>query len=70
MSAPETPRAFPSNAIDDRFGGMTLRDWFAGQALAGIVAITFQGTRVFGPAAAAREAFKHADEMLAQRGER
>lgn len=30
MSDPENPPAFPN--------GMTLRDWFAGQALAGIMA--------------------------------
>lgn len=38
MSDPNNPRAFPSSAIDDTFGGMTLRDWFAGQALAGLLA--------------------------------
>lgn len=33
MSAQDTPRAFPSVAIEDAHGGMELRDWFAGQAL-------------------------------------
>ena len=33
MSDQNNPRAFPSSAMDDKFGGMTLRDWFAGQAL-------------------------------------
>jgi len=36
MSEHGNPRAFPSAAIADFFGGMTLRDWFAGQALAGL----------------------------------
>ena len=39
MSAHDTPRAFPSAAIDDAYGGMPLLDWFAGQALAGLCAI-------------------------------
>lgn len=38
MSARDGGRAFPSSAIDPQFGGMTLRDWFAGQALTGIIA--------------------------------
>lgn len=28
------PRAFPSNAIGEEYGGMSLHDWFAGQAVA------------------------------------
>ncbi len=35
---PHNPRAFPSGAINDRFGGMTLLDHYAGQALAGVLA--------------------------------
>lgn len=38
MTDVTNPRAFPSAAIDDAYGGMTLRDWFAGQALAGWLA--------------------------------
>lgn len=34
--APENPSAFPQS--DTIYGGMTLRDWFAGQALAGWMA--------------------------------
>lgn len=30
--------AFPSAAINPAFGGMSLRDWLAGQALSGIIA--------------------------------
>ena len=54
--------AFPS----DRFGerGMSLRDWFAGQALAGLIACpnTSGGEKDF-----ARNAYKLADAMLAER---
>lgn len=38
MSAQDTPRAFPSATIDDAFGGMSKREWFAGMALAGMLA--------------------------------
>ena len=37
MSDEQNPRAFPSIAIDDKCGGMQLRDWFAGQALASVL---------------------------------
>lgn len=61
--AENNPRAFPSAAIDDRYGGMSLRDWFAGQWLAGLAAE--------GVAASAEEyaeeAYDIADAMLAQR---
>lgn len=30
-------RAFPSNAIDEQFGGMSERTWLAGMALSGIL---------------------------------
>ena len=39
---------------------MTLRDWFAGQALVGLA-------KEFSPIDAARYAYQHADEMLAAR---
>lgn len=38
METPENPRAYPSAAIDDKYGGMTLRDKFAGDALIGLLA--------------------------------
>lgn len=41
MDAPANPPAFPL-AVDESFqfanDGMSLRDWFAGQALAGLLA--------------------------------
>ena len=36
MANPINLRAFPSNAIDPKYGGMELRDWFAGQVAAGM----------------------------------
>ena len=41
--------------------GMTLRDWFAGQALAGLLAQASLGFD------AAQAAYEYADEMLAER---
>lgn len=38
MTDTTNPRAFPSAAIDPRYGGMQLRDWFAGQIVCGILA--------------------------------
>lgn len=57
-------RAFPSAAIDDRYGGMTLRDWFAGQALAGFTVAT---NSAFEPERYAQACYSLADAMLAQR---
>lgn len=57
--------AFPAFGVDGPVEyGMTLRDYFAGQALAGICA--------FGPyrTSAPQEAYKIADAMLAEREKR
>ncbi len=43
-------------------GGMTLRDWFAGQALAGLLAA---GPHDCTTAEIASDAYRHADSMLA-----
>ena len=50
--------------------GMSLRDWFAGQALAGILANAKLNAADGGysPAMAAADAFTTADAMLAARG--
>lgn len=42
--------------------GMTLRDWFAGQALAGSVS-----RAMINPAERATQAYRYADAMLAER---
>lgn len=64
MSGPASFRAFPSTAISPECGGMTLRDWFAGQWLAGMLA---GGQQFESPEAVADEAFAVADAMLAER---
>lgn len=69
--------AFPGQPWPDRVGvyekapGMTLRDWFAGQALAGIAAnsngIFIGGEIRHDTPAYARVAYEIADAMLAER---
>lgn len=75
----DNPPAFPSHAGDPNMsdprnriscGGMTLRDWFAGQALAGLRG-GLSGGYVPDSAEceeAATVAFRIADAMLAARG--
>jgi hypothetical protein len=68
VSAGATFRAFPSSAIDDQFGGMSLRDWFAGQALAGFTSCDDgDGDVLMGAADTAKAAYNYADAMLAER---
>lgn len=67
--------AFPGETVE-RFGmhatkrvvhgGMTLRDWFAGQALAGIIAHADK-FGALAPTIAAEAAYEAADAMLAAR---
>ncbi len=76
---PENPNAFPHPALADEnfhpsydMSGMTLRDYFAGQALAAIVAKSpFQETpksySVYDKAAIG--AYDYADAMLKERAE-
>lgn len=59
--------AFPvaGDSLDDGYvEGMTLRDWFAGQALAGLMAM--QSSSV-DPSSTAKRCFTLADAMLAER---
>lgn len=52
----------------DYAGGLTLRDWFAGQALVGMLAQVENATRqAITPDAAANAAYHMADAMLARR---
>ena len=62
--------AFPQSvSADGPYGGLTARDWFAGQALAGLLAnATLKPKTTFNEAAA--EAFAFADAMLAERAKR
>lgn len=48
--------------------GMTLRDYFAGQTLLGIVSINKYGR--YSPEDAAKDAYQYADAMLAERNKR
>ena len=64
-SIPDGGTAFPTD-YDRRGGGMSLRDWFAGQALVGLLA---QETEEWGNESEvnARIAYRSADAMLAER---
>lgn len=68
MSAPENPQAFPG---DNNFyqPGMSLRDWFAGQALVGTIVDQASWGVDHSKKAPdfARIAFDIADAMLAER---
>jgi hypothetical protein len=75
MAQPENPPAFPSIEEHPSYDmpmhhfGMSLRDWFAGQALAGMYANAYHRMvdgdyRVVG---FANDAFETADAMLAVR---
>jgi hypothetical protein len=60
--------AFPLQANNVAFVGMTLRDWFAGQALVGILAGKYPVAEYNpDPETIAKDAYKMADAMLAQR---
>jgi hypothetical protein len=62
MSKDSGEPAFPVSTVDGfTQHGMTLRDWFAGQALVGIV------NRSIRTEQAAESAYRYADAMLAER---
>lgn len=66
MSAPENPPAFPR---DERFlghNGMSLRDWFAGQALSGCMAAEASDV-IYEDRGVANRAYRVADAMLGER---
>lgn len=78
MSGAENPAAFPmGNPTDGGHDGMTLRDWFAGQALAGFTAANDAMLRALAALAeeegqntsqiVARLSYERADAMLAAR---
>jgi len=58
--------AFPIVCVGEYSPGMTLRDWFAGQALAGLMSIRHNVDNV-GESQIAREAYMQADAMLKAR---
>ena len=59
---PTSPNGDDSEWAAARTGGMMLRDWFAGQALVGLLAFDTDDAQT-----SAREAYEHADAMLAER---
>lgn len=59
--------AFPSQNGHYFEPGMTLRDWFAGQALTGMLAQPLDSDCAFHPKLCAESAFEYADAMLAAR---
>jgi hypothetical protein len=64
----DNPYAFPqSSPLDGR--GMTLRDWFSGQALAGLLAneVAFGAALQGNPSAIAHVCLEYADAMLEAR---
>lgn len=76
MSKPENPSAFPTATIDGFVAeGMSLRDYFAGQAVGIMITATSAGQHqpriIEGEAhtlfAIARDAYAIADAMLAER---
>lgn len=75
MTAPENPAAFPCSpgGVPYWNEGMTLRDWFAGQALPAIIRSMAAGDYQAPPAGmgsaemATRDAYRTADAMLAAR---
>lgn len=54
------------------YSGMSLRDWFAGQAMVGITAGYWSNPDMsgVGPQGMADEAYQYADAMIAARGDR
>lgn len=75
MTKNDGGQAFPRQAymnndysyVDQGDCGMTLRDWFAGMALQGILAKQY-GDYVF-PDDVSRECYSYADAMIKARGE-
>jgi hypothetical protein len=61
---PSTIQYFPDDKNANEEQGMTLRDWFAGQALAGLLR---DGIDIYGIDATANDAYKMADAMLRAR---
>jgi hypothetical protein len=60
--------AFPKSDNHWPESGMSLRDWFAGQALAGMASISLEdGDMIMGWADMSKAAYRAADAMLAAR---
>lgn len=67
---PAFPLQFKHETVGEGFhAGMTLRQWFAGQALAGLASQEAYGQEDF-PGALVDDAFRVADEMLSRKRSR
>jgi hypothetical protein len=69
---PAFPMNYDSHSHPDGTEGMSLRDWFAGQALVNITAFGVRGglctnEGFIRPTVAAKLAYEYADAMLAER---
>jgi hypothetical protein len=62
---PRDPPAFPS-PLDTSDGGMSLRDYFAGQIAAGMAAFSGTAGAGYGPYEIAGRSYQIADAMLAE----
>ena len=62
------PKSRTENGLDENIQtGMTLRDWFAGQALTGIISSCEYTTTAINDDTIAKWAFKLADLMIEER---
>jgi hypothetical protein len=68
LSTMETPQGLIAQYENKPEAGMTLRDWFAGQAI-GFIAMQPVGAKNLTYASTARDAYAYADAMLAARKE-
>lgn len=60
--------AFPFVSNLEEYNGMSLRDYYAGQALTGLVlACCIANSPLVGPGTAAKGAYEFADALLAER---
>jgi hypothetical protein len=68
MARADGGQAFPSYTGGGSVMGMTLRDWFAGQALAALSGLNNSGTSfLWDSDQLAKRAYARADAMLAER---
>lgn len=63
----DTLMAFPQGSAEGPSGGLTIRDYFAGQALAGLMANATLTDHASGPTDMANAAYTIADAMLLAR---
>lgn len=67
MNKTPNPPAFPVVGTSRHHDGMTLRDWFAGQALTGFIAACASFSEIRDDETCAIRAYAMADAMLEER---